>query len=438
MRFFWPFVTLFLMSNSLLRVNPSSLSGRISIPPSKSHTLRAVLFASLGNGVSRVYNYLDSPDTQAMLTACRLLGARIVATPECLEITGIDGKVEKAEDVIQAGNSGIVLRFICAISALSSYPIVMTGDYSIRHQRPMAALLSGLNQLGAHAISTKNDGFAPIIVQGPLKGGRAVINGADSQPISALLIAGSLSKEPIELIVENPGEKPWITFTLKWLERLGIHVEHEDFRHYFIKGGSIQAFDYSVPGDFSTAAFPVAAALITQSEILIENLDMNDFQGDKELIAIFKKMGAKIKESVEGLVVQPSGLLEGLDIDVNDFIDGLPILAVLGCYANGKTVLRNAKIAREKECDRISCVARELKKMGAKIEECEDGLIIERADLKGSFVDGCFDHRLSMALSVAALGCHGESTISSAESIKKTYPDFLKDFQQLKANILPV
>lgn len=426
------------MSNSLLRVNPSSLSGRIAIPPSKSHTLRAVLFASLGKGVSRVYNYLDSPDTHAMVAACRLLGARIVLTSNCLEITGIEGNIGKAEDVIQAGNSGIVLRFLCAIGALSSHPIVLTGDYSIRHQRPMATLLSGLNQLGAHAISTKNDGFAPIIVQGPIKGGRAIINGADSQPISALLIAGSLAKEPIELIVENPGEKPWITFTLKWLERLGIHIEHRDFQHYFIIGGSIQAFDYSVPGDFSTAAFPIAAALITQSEILIENLDMDDFQGDKELIAIFKQMGAKIMPSADGLVVQQSGLLQGLDIDVNDVIDGLPILAVLGCYANGKTVLRNARIAREKECDRIGCVARELKKMGAKIEECEDGLIIERADLMGSSMDGCFDHRLSMALSVAALGCQGESVISSAESIKKTYPNFLKDFQTLNANILQI
>lgn len=418
-----------------LSVKPSVLSGSINIPPSKSHTLRAVLFAALARGTSSICNFLDSPDTRALLHACRLLGARISEHDNHLEITGVDGHIDKAEDVLQIGNSGIALRFLSAVAALGSHPIVITGDSSIRHQRPMGPLLNGLQQLGVKAISTNGNDFAPIIIQGPLRGGKAVINGADSQHVSALLIAGSLCKERIELFVENPGEKPWVLFTLKWLERLGIFIENRDYQHFAISGNRFNAFEFTVPGDFSTAAFPIAAALITRSEILVKNLDMDDFQGDKEILPILRKMGARLEYSNEGLHVKPAETLEGIEIDVNDVIDGLPILAVLGCYAKGRTILRNGKIARTKECDRISSAARELKKMGAKIEELEDGLIIQPTELQGAELDGCSDHRLSMALAVAGLGCKGKSIVSSAESIRKTHPGFVQDFQNLKAGI---
>ena len=245
-------------------VKKSNLKGEIIVPPSKSHTLRSILFGALGCGKSTVHNYLQSSDTQAMIEACRLLGAAIDVTPERIEIVGTKGKIDHAEDVINAGNSGIVLRFCAAIGALSSNPIVITGDHSIRHQRPMKPLLEGLAQLGVSVSSMRGDGFAPIILKGPLKSGKATIFGEDSQPVSALLIAAAFAEGPIELNVRNAGEKPWVALTLDWFDRLGISYENHAFESYRLPGNSrYDGFDYVVPGDFSSAAFPIAAALIT-------------------------------------------------------------------------------------------------------------------------------------------------------------------------------
>ncbi|KAF3361525.1 3-phosphoshikimate 1-carboxyvinyltransferase [Chlamydiales bacterium STE3] len=414
----------------------SSLSGAVFVPPSKSHSLRAILLGSLAHGTSTIANYLESPDSAAMIEACRLLGAKITKEGSNLTIEGLQGCIGKAENVIDAGNSGLVLRFITAIASLSSSPIVITGDYSVRHQRPMHALLQGLEQAGVKAISTKGDGFAPIIVQGPYRGGTLIIDGEDSQPVSALLLAASLAEHPTELIVNNPGERPWVSLTLQWLKDLKVDYKNDGFKKYTLLGKScFPAFDYRVPGDFSTAAFPIAAALITQSEVLVHNLDFQDSQGDKKFIEILHKMGAKISWDEKGCLVQKSPCLQGIEIDINDCIDALPILAVIGCYARGTTTIKNAKIARHKECDRISSITRELRKMGAEIEEFEDGLMVHQSTLKGALVDGCHDHRLSMALSVAALGSEGETQVVSIASISKTYPSFLHDFRNLNAKI---
>ena len=173
------------------RIRKSQLKGAIVVPSSKSQTLRAILFASMAKGKSSIHKYLHSPDTDAMIEACRLFGAKIEVYPSSLNIEGLDGQISHAEDIINAGNSGIVLRFCTALGALASRPVVITGDYSIRHQRPMKELLSGLNQLGVSATSMRGDGYAPVIIQGPLKQGHAVIQGSDSQPVSALLIAAA-------------------------------------------------------------------------------------------------------------------------------------------------------------------------------------------------------------------------------------------------------
>lgn len=419
-------------------VRKATLSGAISIPPSKSQTLRAILFGSLGSGQTIIRNILHSPDTRAMIHACTLLGAELAVSPDRIEIKGMSGRIQCAQDVINAGNSGIVLRFCSALGALSPLPIVITGDHSIRYQRPMTALLDGLSQLGVHAVSTKRDGFAPVIIQGPIKSGKTVIQGHDSQPVSSLLIASMFAPGPVEIQVLNPGEKPWVGMTLAWFDRLGISYENHDFKKYIINGnGAYAGFEYVVPGDLSTAAFPIAAALVTQSELLLENVDLSDSQGDKELIKIFQCMGADISsdERNRTLHIRKSGRLSGLQVDINDFIDGLTILAVVACFAEGETHIRNGAVARDKECNRISCIVRELKKMGADITECSDGLIVRESVLRGTQLYSHGDHRMAMSLAVAAMGSEGESVITSVDCISKTFPSFVRDFNALGANI---
>ena len=419
-----------------LIVKPSTLNGQISIPTSKSHTMRAILFAAMGKGKSLIAHYLASPDTNAMIHACRLIGATINQSPGQLEVIGVNGRISYNSGVIHAGNSGIILRFLSALGGLSLNPVVITGDESIRNQRPMHSLLNGLRQLGVSAISMRGNDFAPVIIQGPIQYDYARINGEDSQFVSALLIASAFAGHPIEIEVENPGEKPWVEMTLDWFNRLGIFCTHQNFQNYRLQGeSSYQGFAYQVPGDFSSAAFPIAAALITRSELTLKNLNMDDSQGDKKLISVFKKMGALIdyRESDQSLQIKKSGSLIGIDVDVNDLIDALPILAVVACFAEGKTILRNAGAARYKECDRIHVMCKELSKMGARIIETRDGLIISHSTLHGQNLFSHHDHRVAMALAVGGLGASGVTGIESVDCLTKTYSTFIRDFNILGA-----
>lgn len=419
-------------------IKPSTLSGSLSVPPSKSHTLRAILFGLMGKGKTTIHHYLHSPDTEAMLHAIKQLGAKVSVTEDKIEIQGVAGKLLPSDDVIQCGNSGQVLRFIGALAALLPTYTVLTGDHSIRHNRPVKPLLSALEQLGAFSASMRQDGYAPIIVRGPMTKRDATLSGEDSQPVSALLIAASFLPYSTTLTVTNPGEKPWIDLTLEWLKKLGMQVVNHNYERYEIAGhGAYDGFEITIPGDFSSASYPIAAALVTQTEITLNNVDMNDVQGDKKLIEILIRMGAQIETDPvrKTLTVKRGKRLQGMQIDLNDCIDMITIVPVIACFAEGETVIVNAAIARKKESDRIHAIAVELKKMGAQVEEREDGLRIIPSKLKGATVSCYSDHRMALALSVAALAAEGESVIEGVECISKTYPTFQRDFQALGGSI---
>ena len=398
----------------------------LRVPPSKSHTMRALIFALMAQGTSVVRGALASPDTEAMLAAIKQLGARVKQCSGYVEIEGTGGAFAQPDAVIDAGNSGQVLRFVGALVALSPHHTVLTGDASVRNRRPVVPLLDGLSQLGAHASAMRETGHAPIAIQGPIAPGRVVIDGADSQPVSALLMATSFLPGPTEIEVRNPGETSWVGLTLHWLKRFGILIEHENYTHYKVPGGAtIAPFECTVPGDFSSAAYPLIAALITRSELTLQGLDFSDAQGDKHLIEILQAMGDDIAIDAQehSVTVRPSKLC-GCKIDVNPVIDALPILAVVGCFAEGKTELTGAAVARLKESDRIHTIATELKKMGAHIEERDEGLLIENSPLVGAELFSHHDHRIALSLAVAALGAKGTNTIEEIDCIAKSYPTF--------------
>ena len=417
------------------QVRKSKVEGTLKIPPSKSHSLRALVFAMMADGVSKIYNYLNSPDTHHMIDAIKHFGAKVTVHESHLEITGINGDVNVIEDIIQCGNSGQVLRFLGAIAALSDNYCVLTGDHSIRHNRPTKPLLEGLRGLGVMAESTRLDDKSPVIVKGPITNYTTTLDGKDSQPVSGLLIALSFANAPSTIHVTDPGEKPWIDFTLFWLDKFNIRYTNDSYAKYTLEGNSkYPGFNMEVPGDFSSAAFPIVAALITNSTLTIHPIDMDDVQGDKKIIDTLKKMGAKIEIDGNFLTVYPSKL-KGIEIDINDFIDAITILAVVGTYAEGETVITNASIARKKECDRISAITAELKKMGADISEKKDGLVIRQSSLKGANVESYNDHRMVLSLSCAALAADGITTINKVGCVKKTYPTFCEDFQKIGVNM---
>ena len=353
--------------------------------------MRALIVAAMADGLSTIVNPLPSPDTDRMIAALESFGAKFFRRGNVITIEGTGRKISNCDRVIDAGNSGIVFRFCAAIAALSPAKTTLTGDESILNRRPIAPLFSALKQLGA-----KIDGMT---VQGPISGGTATLDGADSQPVSALLFACSLLTEKTTLHVTNPGEKPWIDMTLAWLP-----CRHENYERYEISPKQFSPIDYCVPADFSSALFPLAASVITGQEIEIENLDFTDLQGDKDAIPILQKMPEAI--------------------NVNRFIDALPILATVACFQTHPVKIFGGEIARKKESDRISAITLELRKMGAKIEEHKDGMTVFPSKLVGTTVSSHDDHRIALSLICAGLGADGVTTIEGAEVCKKTFPDF--------------
>jgi 3-phosphoshikimate 1-carboxyvinyltransferase len=416
-----------------LLVRKSALKGSIEIPASKSQTIRAVVIASLAQGQSRIMNPLDSGDTHSAVVACRALGAEI-ETGEDWVVRGFGGNPKLHESKIDVGNSGTSLRLTTSVAALQEEEVIFDGDASLR-SRPLQPLLDALNNLGAKAYSLENNGCCPISVKGRMRGGKTEVSGVTSQYLSSLLISTPLLEEDTEIRVIDLHEKPYVEMTLTWLDEQQINYEREGWEIFRVRGRqSYHQFDKRVPGDFSSATFPLCAAVITPSHLMLKGLDMNDTQGDKEVITMLRKMGAGIQIKKEGILVDSSELM-GCELDLNNTPDALPALAVVGCYAKGETILKNVAQARIKETDRIKVMATELSKMGAEIEEMKDGLIIQQSELKGTRVSGYHDHRVVMALSLAGMMAQGETEIDSAESVDITFPGYVGKMCRLGARM---
>ena len=393
--------------------------------------------ASLAEGTSHIHSPAASSDWMRGTEALEMFGAQVEPkAANVWEIQGTGGKFTTPDDVIDCGNSGIILRFFMALSACCEGYTVLTGDHSLRHLRLCQPLVHALNSLGAWAISTKGDGHAPIVVRGRLKGGQAEIDGIDSQPVSAILIAAALADAPTDLIVTRPGEKPWVALTLDWLKRCGIEFSNENFERYRVRGRSRwKAFDAHIPLDWSAALYPIAAGLLTaKSEVRLPGMDIGDSQGDKLVVDVLRRMGGDI-EVTDQAVVARSSRLKGMTIDCNDFIDQFMLLAVVGACAEGETSLVNAEVCRYKECDRIKAMHEALTAMGADVTERPDGLVIRGGRLKGATIDSKADHRMVMTMAVAGLVAEGQTMVRNIECVKKTWGDFVVQMECLGADM---
>jgi 3-phosphoshikimate 1-carboxyvinyltransferase len=407
----------------------------------------------LGEGVSEIDYPLDSLDTRSCAAACRALGADIVEhrawdpsrprPPEARRLirwevqgrtAGIFGPTGGNAVNIDVGNSGTTLFLTLAAAALGASPVRFDGDSQIR-RRSAAPLLQTLEALGVHTESA--GGFCPVTVQGPWKGGKVSIECPTSQYLSALLIAAPLAPAGTltELRTSLLNEKPYVEMTLAYLDAQAVPYEKEaDLSWFRIPGGaSYRPLSGSVPGDFSSAAFPAAAAAVSGGSLRLLGLDPEDTQGDRAFFDILSGMGCNVRWEQEpspaaALVVEPQGPLRGGEFDLNGTPDALPVCAALAAFARGDTALVNAAHARLKETDRIAVMAAELGKLGVRVTERSDGLIIHgQGGLgKGGKVDGHGDHRVVMAFAAAALGAGGPLEIESAECAAVSYPGFLE------------
>lgn len=418
----------------ILFVERSRLSGRVRIPASKSHTIRAVAIGSLASGTSRLRNPLASADPLAAVDVYRMFGAGITLGDEWT-IEGTGGVPRLPDDVLDVRNSGTTLHISMGTAALIDGYTVFTGDDQIRN-RPSGALIDALNQTGAQAFSTRANGRPPLVIRGPMRGGTITLDGSkSSQYLTSLLINCPLAEGDTEIAVTNQCETPYVEITLRWLDEQGIRYERAGFEKFFIPGGqSYRAFDKSIPGDFSSATFFLCAAAITGSELLLLGLDMNDAQGDKAVAGMLAEMGAEITQLPDGIRIR-GGWLKGGEFDLCDTPDALPAMAVTACFAQGETRLVNVAQARAKETDRIRVMREELTKMGGHIEELPDGLVIQGTGLHAARVNGHHDHRVVMALAIAGLACDGVTQVETAESVSVTFPDFAELMRSVGATM---
>lgn len=416
-----------------LHVANSKINGIFSPPPSKSHTLRAIILAAFAKGESRIYNYLESPDTNCLIDSLQKIGAKITKEKEFLLIQGNSGSPPCCNETLFVGNSGIVFRFLMGILSTSNNQYKIDGDQSIRENRPIHPLLDSLKQLGVEVSEATK---FPIVFKGPFLKHSTEVCGEDSQFVSSLIFSALFCKNPVEISVKNPGEHGWIELTLFWLRFLGVKYEYKNYIWYKIfPPKNITGFNYVVPPDISSTVFPVVAALITDGKAIINNVDLSIPCGDNSFYNLVEKIGAKIEVKNSSLVVSRSKKLQGAELDINSCIDSITSFAVLGCFLPAPLTLNNIAVAATKECNRITSIAKELRKMGAKIDYDDNTMKIFPSSLRGATLDSYNDHRMLYSLAIASLGAIGKSTITNAQCMKKTYQQFVEHFINAGANI---
>ncbi|OXU14515.1 3-phosphoshikimate 1-carboxyvinyltransferase [Sedimentisphaera salicampi] len=426
-----------------IKSSASRLSGKVKIPGSKSHTIRAAAIAGFAKGESLIRSPLVSSDTISALNAFKAMGAKINrCNDEFWKISGVAGRPSAPAGEIDVGNSGTTLRLAAGLAALNDggRAVRFTGDHQIC-SRPLQPLLDSLSDLGAEAVSINSDGCAPVEIKGTLKGGRTSIECRTSQYLSSLFLCCPLAEQSSEIEVPVLYEPDYVGITLDWLDKQGIQYScTEDFSNVRIEGSqSYRRFDETVPADFSSASFFLCAAALCGEDVVIEGLDYSDSQPDKAVAEYLRKMGADIEINENGSTAVRASSLTGIDIDMNRTPDALPIMAVTAALADGTTRLYNVAQARNKETDRIKCMAEVLSKIGADIEELPDGLIIRGGNkLSSGEVSGHYDHRIIMSMAVAAIAGGIELDIDTAEAVDVTFPTFPELMRSIGGKIVRV
>ncbi len=415
----------------------SRLKGAVSIPGSKSHTIRAVAIGTLAAGKSLIRQPLASADTMSAVNTYRALGAIIdTSDPKLWTVEGTGGEIRAPAGPVDVGNSGTTLNIALGSASLvaKGKTITFIGDKQTQ-SRPVGPLLEALTQLGAKCVSVNNNGKAPATVTGQMTGGKTAIACSTSQYLSSLLLCTPLAARDSEIDVTLLNEPGYAQMTLDWLDNQGIKYRKQQMKKFHIKGKqSYKPFDRPVPADFSSATFFLCAAALAGEEVTLLGLDFSDSQPDKAVVDYLKGMGAKITVKA-GAVIVNAAPLKGIEIDMNKTPDALPAMSVTAAFAEGETRLVNVPQARGKETDRIACMATELRKLSVQVEELPDGLVVHGGRPKAASVHGWGDHRIVMAMALAGLVLDQPLTVDTAEAMSVTFPDYVQLMRSLGADM---
>ena len=408
-------------------VEPSYVKGQIKAPSSKSMTQRAIAAAILAKGQSTIVNPSYCDDSLAAISIAVGLGAQIQSESDHMKIIGCG---ELKETKLNCGESGLAIRMFSPIAALHPVEITLVGAGSLK-RRPMFMIGDALDQMGVKCIST--DGFLPLTIKGPLKGGHCEIDGSlSSQVLTGLLMALPLTAENSEILVNNLKSKPYIDMTIQILREFGITVSHESYELFRIPGKQKYiARSYEVEGDWSGGAFLLVAGAIN-GQLIISGLRSDSKQSDRAIIDAIERAGAKTK-TVENIIEVSKSPLKAFDFDATESPDLFPPLVALASYCIGETRIKGVSRLVHKESNRAIALVEEFSKLGINIKVSGDLMIVSGGQVKGAHVYSHDDHRIAMAAAIAALGSSGKVFIKDSHSIAKSYPGFFEDLGKIGA-----
>ena len=424
-----------------IKIRPGKLNGTIEIPPSKSYSHRAVIAAALAeNGKkSKIDNLKFSVDITTTTDIMENWGAEIERFESALEIIGNGGKVVPRDKYVQCNESGSTIRFLIPVGITSKNELVFDGKGKLV-DRPLDSYYRIFDKQGLKYETT--GGKLPLTVNGKLKPGNYEIDGnISSQFITGLLYALPLLEGDSKLIInKNLESKGYVDLTLEILKLAGIEIVNNDYKSFDIRGNqTYKPFNYTVEGDYSQVAFWIVAGIISanrDNEVKCLHVNKNSLQGDREIIEIVTRMGAKLEIFDDYVIVKPSKT-KGTVIDISQCPDIGPVLTVLAALSEGETRIINGERLRIKESDRITSIKTELNKLGGNVSEEGDSLIIQGVEgfRGGITVNAWNDHRIAMSLAIASTRCEKEIILEEAESVRKSYPHFWDDFVKMGGEI---
>ena len=417
------------------------LNGEVCAPPSKSYTQRMLIAAALSSGISKISHPLMSEDTRATLLATTALGANVAIAEDCWTVTGAT-PLTNAKEPIDCRESGATLRFMIPVAALAPDPSILVFGGSLE-RRPIEPLIKSLDDLGVGVRIKKLGNKDAVFVEGGgILGGETSIPGdVSSQFISGLMFACPLAKVDTDITINTPLESAdYVKMTWDVLAKHDIRIEvHDNYRLIHIPANqTYKPIDSRVPGDFSSAAFLLAASAITNSNVQISNLEYSSPQGDKAIMGVLKQMGVVGKVCENSVGINGTGNpLEPFNVDAKNIPDLVPVCTALACYAKGVSKITGAQRLKFKESDRLKSLYLEFRKMGAKIKVDPVSLTIEAPfALHGAVINPHNDHRIAMACAIAGLGAKNQTTIQNAQCVRKSYPQFFTHLKQIGAEIV--
>jgi 3-phosphoshikimate 1-carboxyvinyltransferase len=374
-----------------------------------------------------------------MVAALKQLGLEIEhdTAASTIRLVGCDGRIPASHAKIFVGNSGTTVRFLTAMLTLGQGTFRLDGTPRM-HKRPIGDLLDALEQLGGQVTSEAGTGCPPVVVRAAgLSGGRASVAGdISSQYLSGLLMTSPMAEKPVELKIRGPlVSKPYVEMTLAVMAAFGVSVEVEGLSLFSIPGGQrYRGRQYQIEPDASAASYFFAAAAVTGGEVTVEGLSEASIQGDVAFCDCLRRMGCNVQYEAESITVEGRPL-RGIEADMNAISDTVPTLAAVALFADGPTTISGVAHIRHKETDRIAAVATELRKLGATVEEREDGMRIVPGPKHGAEIDTYDDHRMAMSFAVAGLATPGV-VIRNPDCTAKTYPEFFDDLASLGVRLV--